>query len=155
MRRIRAALRQIQRRFLAGLRSVDPSRPQNILGRIGMTVSTILLLVLIVLLLKGFGEQVIRSAGLESRRVALATEVTLLESENRRLTGIVEYAESDANVERIAREQLGFARDGDVVIVSAIQSPTPTPAPAPADAVPAPLSTPNWEGWWRALFPRE
>ncbi len=118
----------------------------------GIHLLTLALALLTLSLLINFGGQVLQSARLEARKLSLATEVALLEAENQQLLGAVEYAESDANVERIAREQLGYAREGDIVILP--QEPLPTPEPPAAVPTPLPpsVSTPNWQRWWLTFF---
>lgn len=115
-----------------------------------------LMLVAIGLLLTSFVSQVIQSARLEENRAALEAEVAALRGANANLEAAVAYAESDVNVERIAREQLGYAREGDTVLLPQLALPTPAPEPAPAAAPappPAAPATPNARRWWQALFP--
>jgi cell division protein FtsB len=113
-----------------------------------------LMVALIGLLLANFVGQIMQSARLEASRLALQAEVDQLRAEQRTLKGAVDYAESDVNVERIAREQLGYARDGDTVILPQIAAPTPAPAASPAPApTPAPAPAANARRWWDAFFP--
>jgi cell division protein FtsB len=120
----------------------------------GIHLVTLTLGVLTLSLLYNFTNQVIQSARLEARRVELEESVTQLEAENFRLQGAVEYAESDAHIERMARERLNYAREGDIVVLPLIPVPTPV-APAAAedtpDALPRPTPAPNWQGWWNAF----
>jgi cell division protein FtsB len=120
----------------------------------GIHLVTLTLGVLTLSLLYNFTNQVIQSARLEARRVELEESVAQLEAENFRLQGAVEYAESDAHIERMARERLNYAREGDVVVLPLIPAPTPV-APAAAgespEAVPRPTPEPNWQGWWSAF----
>jgi cell division protein FtsB len=113
-----------------------------------------IMVALIGLLIANFVGQVMQSARLEASRAALQVEVDQLRAEQRTLEGAVDYAESDVNVERIAREQLGYARDGDTVILPQIAAPTPAPPISPA-AAPAPTPAPaasNVRRWWDAFF---
>jgi cell division protein FtsB len=117
----------------------------------------LVMLVLIGLLLANFVGQVIQNARLEDQRIALEAEVAALEARNTLRAGAVAFAESDVSVERIAREQLGYARDGDIVLLPQLPPPAPPappaapePPPAPADAPPP---APNWARWWDALAP--
>ncbi|NJL34074.1 MAG: septum formation initiator family protein [Chloroflexaceae bacterium] len=89
-------------------------------------------------LMVNFVHQVIQSANLEARRVELQAEAARMETENQQLRGAVEFAESDAYVERIAREQLGYAREGEVVIVPELLLPSPTPPHCRSRAVGCP-----------------
>lgn len=104
-------------------------------------------------MLASFVGQVLTSAQLERRRDALKAEIARIEAENAALAAEVAYAESPAYAERIAREQLGYAREGDTVILPTFPDVTPTPAaPTPA---PLPTAAPrsNLQGWAAALFP--
>lgn len=118
----------------------------------GLHLIVIILVVLILSLLVSFTHQVIRSNRLEAQRVQLEAEVATLEAETRYLEGAVDYVESDAYVERVAREQLGYAQDGDVVLVPQFVNPTPVPAtPTPVPVALAPAE-PNWWLWWQGVF---
>ena len=85
------------------------------------------------------------------------------QARNAALKGEAEFRESDVYAEQAAREQLGMAREGDIVLkptlLSQAASPAPTPAPAPS-VPPAPAaapiddgSPPNHQRWWQAFFP--
>lgn len=113
---------------------------------------------LIGLLLANFVGQVMQSARLETQRAELEAEVAQIRAANVEVEGAVAFTESDVYVERVAREQLGYAREGDVVLLPQLAPPTAAPA-APVDqaapAVPAPPATPNWQRWLEAFFPVE
>lgn len=114
-----------------------------------------MILVLVVLtlsLLAHFVRQVVQSTHLEARRVALETENALIEEDLVSLRGAVDYAESDVYVERVAREQLGYAREGDVVLVPQFAATAEEAEPAPT-ALPLPSPAPNWHLWWCSLNP--
>ncbi|NTU83916.1 MAG: septum formation initiator family protein [Chloroflexales bacterium] len=117
-----------------------------------------LMLIFIGLLVANFVGQVLQSARLEGQRAALESEVAQMQATNTRLEGAVSYTESDVYVEEVAREQLGYARDGDVVILPRLVAPTPALAPASAlpDKPPPPApTTPNWLRWWRTFTPSQ
>jgi cell division protein FtsB len=114
-----------------------------------------IMLALIGLLIANFIGQVLQSARLEASRADLQVEVDQLAAAQQRLEAGVAYAESDVNVERIAREQLGYARDGDTVILPQVAAPTPAPTSAASPPAPTAALAPaaNWRGWWDAFFP--
>ncbi len=81
---------------------------------------------------------------------------------NAALKGEAEFRESGMYAEQAAREQLGMARDGDTVLLPTVVIPAASPpAPPPAANPSEPqvvlaatsASTPNYQRWWRALFP--
>lgn len=121
------------------------------LKRSGTHLVMLVLIFLIGSLLVHFVHQVMQIARLEAHRVALASEIRQLEAETRQLRGAVEYAESDVYVERIAREQLGYAREGDTVLFPRFLSPPAEPTPVAPEPLPPPPSQPNWLLWWEAL----
>jgi cell division protein FtsL len=113
----------------------------------------VIMMVISCWMLFGIVGQVITGAQLDQQRAQAQAEVDQIEAANARLQGQVEYAESPAYAEQVAREQLGMARDGDTVILPTFPDITPTvvaPTPAP---LPDPTAQPNWRGWQHALFP--
>jgi cell division protein FtsB len=145
LQRLTQSLQQVYQTVLTGL-----TLP---LRRSGVHLVTLALVLLTISLLINFGGQVLQATRLEARRTSLATEVAQIEAENQDLQGAVEYAESNANVERVAREQLGYTRAGDTVLLPQFPAATPTPTAAPPDALPPPAQEPNWRQWWGAVFP--
>lgn len=142
---LRIAPKELSQAILSGL--TVPLR------RSGVHLVTLALVLLTISLLINFSSQVLQATRLETRRGTLATEVALLEAENQALQGAVEYAESNANVERVAREQLGYTRAGDTVLLPQFPVATPVPTAAPPAALPPPAREPNWRQWWGAFFP--
>ena len=78
----------------------------------------------------GFIGQVTTGAQLERRVVAYRAEITAIAATNTAIARMVGYAASPAYAERVARETLGYAREGDVVLLPARlqQAATPTAA---------------------------
>ena len=88
---------------------------------------------------------------LQQRRSLTAAESRLqvLRSENKVLTDRASKLQTDAEVERLAREQYGLVRPGEEAY-AILPSPAPPPPP-PAAAKPAPHR--NWvERAWHAVF---
>lgn len=117
---------------------------------------TLALMLLTFSLMLNFINQVIQSSALEARKAQLAEEAARIASENRHLQGAVEYALSDAYVEQAAREQLGWAREGETVLLPQFPAIEPESKPAP-EAIPMPVrpTEPNWQRWWDALQPKQ
>ncbi|MGQ9547825.1 MAG: FtsB family cell division protein [Roseiflexus sp.] len=120
-------------------------------GRVGMHILTLAMVVVSLWMMASFVGQIMTGAQLEQRREALLAENARIEATNRALLDQVEYAESPAYTEQIAREQLGLAAEGDTVILPTFEdrpannaTPTPVPLPTPAPQL-------NWRAWIHAL----
>lgn len=120
-------------------------------GRAGVHVLTLAMVVLSLWMMASFVGQITTGAQLEQRRAALIAENARIEATNRALLSQVEYAESPAYAEQIAREQLGLAAEGDTVVLPTFEerpanevTPTPVPLPAPEPQL-------NWRAWIQAL----
>jgi cell division protein FtsB len=141
------------------LRALGASWLDMPLRQLGVYAITLVLGILTLSLLFNFIQQVTQSAALEARRAELEAQATALAGENVHLGGIVEYAESDAYVEHTARERLGYAREGDIVLLPDYTAPPqepgsdlPVPEPDEPEAAPKPPPPePNWQRWWEAF----
>jgi cell division protein FtsB len=125
------------------------------LGRPGVHLLTLLLLALALWSLAGFVSQVITSAQMERRKEELRAENAQLATEIATLAADVTEAESPAYAERILREQRGYARDGDTVVLPTFPEVTPTPTRPTEQPEPTSVPEPNWRRWATALFPPE
>jgi cell division protein FtsB len=123
------------------------------MGRSGARLVALVLVALSLWLLVNFVGQVVAGAKMDRQIADRESENAQIESDNQALKQRVGFAESPAFAEQIAREQLGYAREGDIVVLPTLPEHTPAPvttAPAP---LPPPPSQPNWRGWLRAFFP--
>lgn len=123
-------------------------------GSPGVVVATVVLIVLSLWLLVGIVDQVITGTRQERLIAAREQEIATIEAQNEALGTAVAYATSPAYAEQVAREQLGYAKEGDTVVLPSFPQFTPTPeaSPTPA-ALPTPVTQPNWQGWIGAFFP--
>ncbi len=83
---------------------------------------------------------------LAHRADALQAEISTLEDAHTRLEQDLSWSKSDAGVERLAREQLGWAKPGESAVVVeglATARPTPTATPTP--------TAPDWRSLWGLL----
>lgn len=146
-RRTGSSATPLTERLVAGLRLVGSNA-------FSFGVAALMLL-FIGLLMINFVGQVLQSARLETRRAELEAEVLALTHENERLAGLVEYTESPVYAEMVARGQLGYAREGDVVILSRTEPLSVPEVVVPDETLEPPVvvSQPeNWRLWWRALL---
>ena len=117
-----------------------------------MTPTTIILLVVSVLFVYNFVVQVVRQTQLEQYRDSIEQNVKRLRDENAILERSVTYYESRDYAESVAREQLGYARPGDTVMMPTFPDQLSTNAPvAPTPNTPPPVNEANWLRWWRML----
>lgn len=123
------------------------------LGRPGVHLLTLVLLAISVWTLMGFVGQIVSSAQLERRKDELRAENAQYATENAGLATAVADAESPAYAEKILREQRGYAREGDTVILPTFPQITPTPTPPQSKPEPTAVPAPNWRRWVQALFP--
>jgi len=108
----------------------------------------------------GFIGQVTTGAQLERRVMAYRAEITAIAATNTAIARMVQYAASPAYAERVARETLGYAREGDAVLLPArlqrAATPTATiaaePEPPPGDAGSLVRLRPNWQRWLDVLL---
>lgn len=122
-------------------------------GRSGVVLVTVGLVLLSLLLLGNFVNQVILSAQMDRQRAQVQAEIARIEDENAQLSTSVALAQSADYADQVAREQLGYARKGDVVVVPVLPQATPQAVETPPVPVAATLPEPNWRGWLRAFFP--
>ncbi len=125
-------------------------------GRWRISPTTIIMVVVFLLFAVNFVNQIIRQAQLEQYRDALALEVSEQAAQNAELKRQVEYVESNEYAELVAREQLGFARPGDVVMMPTYPNQTSTSDELTAfvqDEVGSTSNStqPNWQRWWQFL----
>lgn len=117
-----------------------------------MTPTTIILVMVAVLFVYNFVVQVIRQTQLEQYRDQIALDVSRLKDENAALERQVTYFESRDYAETVAREQLGYARPGDTVVMPTFPDVLSKEAPVvPSATPPATPAEPNWLRWWRLL----
>jgi len=117
-----------------------------------MTPTTIILLVVSVLFVYNFVVQVVRQTQLEQYRDRIAQNVVRLRDQNTTLSRSVTYFESRDYAESVAREQLGYARTGDIVMMPTFPEQLSTTAPVvPVTPTTTAPSEPNWLRWWNML----
>jgi cell division protein FtsB len=126
--------------------------PPRALSRSGVRLIALVLVVISLWLLVNFIGQVVVAARMDRQIADKQAEITEIEAANAALKDHVAYAESPAYAEQIAREQLGYAREGDTVILPTLPDRLTAPAAAPAP-LPPPAHEPNWRGWLHAFFP--
>jgi cell division protein FtsB len=124
-------------------------------GRSGARLIAFVLVVLALWLLANFVGQVIAGAQLDREIARKQATLVQLAEENRALEEELAFAQSPAYAELIAREQLGYAREGDTVILPTFPERPAAPEVEAPTPLPTPVPEPNWRGWTRAFFSTE
>lgn len=105
-------------------------------------------LVIIILVGISFARVMVREYQLGQQKQALEANVAQLKQQNKQLEDQFSYLQSDAAIEKLAREELGWTKPGDtaVVILRANDAPSPVVATAKS-AVPTKQES-RWSQWW-------
>ena len=118
-----------------------------------VSVITLLLLVAVALVFSNvfpFRQILAQQELVEQKEQTLA----VLREENARLTAVADYLETDQGVEKIARQDFGYVRQGEVAYV-VVAPPEETefvpPAPEPLEE----LDRSWWQGIWDFLTGRD
>lgn len=135
--------------------AVPPASSPARFGRSGVRILTVVLIVLSLWTLSGFVSQVLTSAQMQRNQAEVRAQNAQLATENAQLATQVADSQSPAYAERILREQRGYAREGDTVLLPSFPQVTATPEPPPSQAAPTAVPAPNWQRWFVALFPAD
>jgi len=103
-----------------------PAARRQRLARAGGVVVALLLAVVTV---HAFGESLLATYRLKRQARALERQVAALRRANADLREEIRRLHSPAYIERLAREQLGLLRPGEITLI--LVRPTPTPPAAP------------------------
>ncbi len=103
-------------------------------------VVLVLALVLIGLFVYASAQTAARSHQLREQQRALAIEVEELRDDHAELTGVLRWTQTDEYAESLAREELGLARPGELIVE--VDSPE----------VPIDRTQQAGEDWWELLF---
>jgi cell division protein FtsB len=114
----------------------------------------IIVITISVFLVVDFARRTATTFRIKNEAARLEQEIAVVRSRRETLEARLNYVQSDAYVEELARTQLKWARPGEtVVVVMATPQPVVTPPPA-GDATPAEVVAPGapWQAWWRLFF---
>ena len=121
-------------------------------GRRRVSPAIVILTIAGVLFAVNFIQQVVRQAQLEAYRERVMQDIAALESTNAELLAQAEYFESDDYAELVAREQFGYAREGDVVLMPTFPERGVLDVPAPSPTTNQIITPqPNWMDWFNFL----
>jgi cell division protein FtsL len=106
------------------------------------------------------GGKAVQSYELKQEALALERRIDGLKIENRQIKQQLEYYRSDQFIEKVAREELGLIKPGDVAVVMVMPSDNPLPAlpdpvPLVSPARQTPSDIPTWQRWLQLFVGRD
>ena len=108
-------------------------------------------LAVIAIVVASFARLAIQEYQLNVQKQALEKSVTSLKAENQSLQHQIAYLHTDAAIEHLAREELGWVKPGDTAVII-ITSKTPPPLGTPSKVVATPSRETPLRQWWQLLF---
>src|SRR5579885_3324209 len=114
-------------------------------------VVIVTLLTMCVLVVVSFARLAITEYQLNLQKQALEQKISELKQENQRLRANIDYLQTDAAIEKLAREELGWTKPGDTAVIVLTDQPAPGPVPPPSPSS-TPPSVPAWQQWWNLFF---
>jgi cell division protein FtsB len=103
-------------------------------------------------LLVGFAYKITTYDQIKQQAQALQDKLERVQTEHHELELRKAYVQTDAYVEKVAREDLNYGRFGDsVVMVKHVPGVASPPTPQPAEQVDS-RDGPQWQAWYDLLF---
>lgn len=91
------------------------------------------------------------NASLKSQITLLEKDIIQLNEDNKELSFLIQYYQTDAFKEKEARAKLGLQKPGENLVILPRQQKQPEVA-TQEKAKAKPKTEPNWELWWHFLF---
>ncbi len=101
-------------------------------------------------LMFSIGTRTLQLYGQKAKADKIKGEISSLEQENKRLIKNKELVLSDAYVEKIAREELGMAKEGEKAVI--VLSDPDTSSKAENSTADRKDPQPYWRQWWDMFF---
>lgn len=73
-------------------------------------------------------------------------ETVMIQKKNEELKVKLQEAQSREFIEKIARDKLGLAKEGETVVILPVRPPEADSGQAPHENIP------NWQKWWKLFF---
>jgi cell division protein FtsL len=107
-------------------RPIVPPAPRH---RSARWIVPLIALVVTAILLRAYGSTTLTAYRLRREAARLERQVQTLRRENAQLREEIRRLHTPAYIERLAREQLGLVKPGEIPVI--LLRPTPSPKPAP------------------------
>jgi len=98
-----------------------------------------------------FARLAISEYQLNLQKQVLVESVNRLKVENQSLQAKIDYLQTDAAIEKLAREELGWTKPGDTAVIVLTSHPIPTLTKLARPAIPTRM-LPIWRQWWNMFF---
>jgi cell division protein FtsB len=117
-------------------------------------VVAIVTFTLVAVLSVDFGRKALDNYQIQRQVEWLSQQVAVERETNQALQETLQYVESDAYVEKVARESLKLVKQGEVAVVVVHQAESPPPASSDGQATLAPGEepVPYWQQWTHLLL---
>jgi len=114
----------------------------------------IIVITISLFLVVDFGRRTAASYQIKNEAVRLEKEVAAAQARRQALEGRLNYVQSDAYVEEIARTRLKWAREGETVVVVMATPQAAPPSPSDNQSVSPNGLVPQspWQAWWFLFF---
>jgi len=117
---------------------------------------TVLFSIAAVFFVLGFGGKALEGYRVRRHNETLRAELAALEAVQQQLRARLEYVQTSAYVEKVAREQYRWTKEGETLVIPIFRQTTaepanPRPSPQPAASIPANRPTGRWPEWWSLL----
>jgi cell division protein FtsB len=121
-----------------------------------MDIVTVLACSVAIFFILAFGGKALEGYRLQRHNAILGAQIAELKDEQAELEARLEYVQSAAYAEQVAREQYKWAKPGEKLVIPMFQRRPAVTAPQtpsePVGEVIASESTSLWPAWWRLLI---
>jgi cell division protein FtsB len=105
-----------------------------------------------------FGGKLLEGYRLQRHNAMLSAEIEAREEQQEQLEQRLDYVQTPAYVEKVAREQYKWVRAGENLVITILRSrpvvaPTPAPPAGPTTEKPT-AAVSHWPEWWNLLAGR-
>jgi cell division protein FtsB len=102
-----------------------------------------------------FGRKATANYRVQREEIRLEQETATEKAQHEALLARKEYVQTDEYIEHVAREELKWVRQGEIVVVPIPLNSKPLPTPEPSLALSKPLQgESHWQEWWTLFFDR-
>jgi cell division protein FtsB len=124
-------------------------------GQLSISVTQIVAILAVAVslfLVIDFGRRAAANYRMNGEVLQLEKEIAAERERQQRLLAEIAYVQSDAYIEKVAREELKWGRVGEIQVVIMATPQAPAVAPTPTSALEPRPAREHWEEWWDFFF---